>query len=177
MQIRRLYPADAALYQAFRLRGLREHPQAFTSSHEEVSLQPLALAEKRLAAASEKVWGAFVDGVLAGMVGLNHETRLHNRHKATLVGMHVADEFAGQGVGQALVATAVQEAKLSGVELLVLTVTDSNRRACALYERAGFLTYGIEPDAIRVAGVSLGKQHMYLQLAPVCVAADQPVHT
>ena len=79
-------------------------------------------------------------------------------------------------VGWALVTTAVQQARLSGVELLVLTVTDNNRRACALYERAGFLTYGIEPDAIRVGGCSFGKQHMYLQLAPVCVAEGQPDH-
>jgi hypothetical protein len=36
MQIRRLeISADAPLYRALRLRGLREHPDAFTSSFEE----------------------------------------------------------------------------------------------------------------------------------------------
>jgi ribosomal protein S18 acetylase RimI-like enzyme len=165
MEIRRLEVSDAPVYQAFRLRGLREHADAFTSSFEEVSLQALAEAEKRLAATSnEKLWGAFVDGEMAGMVGLNHETRLKNRHKGTLVGMYVAPEFTGRGIARALVDTVLQDARASGLELVVLTVTDSNRQAFALYERAGFRAFGTEPDAIRVNGISFGKTHMYLQL-------------
>lgn len=166
MQIRRLLPIDAAVFQAFRLRGLREHPDAFTSSYEEASERPLADAEKRLAAVSnDKVWGAFAGDALVGMIGLNHETRQKNRHKAALVGMYVAGEFAGCGLGRALVDTVLREARQCGVELVVLTVTAGNRPAVALYEGAGFRAFGIEPDAIRVAGVSLGKQHMFLQLA------------
>jgi len=165
MEIRRLEVSDAPVYREFRLRGLREHPDAFTSSYEEVAMQPPTVAEKRLAAMSdEKIWGAFVDGAMAGMVGLNRETRLKNRHKATLVGMYVAPEFSRQGIARALVATLLQDARASGLELLILTVTDSNRQALALYEKAGFTSFGTEPDAIRVNGISFGKTHMYLQL-------------
>ncbi|MFC5519837.1 GNAT family N-acetyltransferase [Polaromonas jejuensis] len=165
MEIRRLQTADASAYRALRLRGLHEHPDAFTSSFEEESLRPLADAEKRLSAtAHEKFWGAFVNGVLAGMVGLNQETRLKNRHKATLVAMYVADEFTGQGLGRALVDNVLQDARTSGIEHLILTVTDGNRQALALYERAGFTSFGTEPDAIRVNGISFGKTHMYLHL-------------
>lgn len=165
MKIRRLEISDAPVYRAFRLRGLREHPDAFTSSFEEETLRPLADTEKRLAAStSEKLWGAFADGVMAGMVGLSRETRLKNRHKASLVSMYVAEEYSGQGLGRALVDTVLQDAKAWGVELVILTVTDSNRQAVALYESAGFSSFGTEPDAIRVNGVSLGKTHMYRQL-------------
>ncbi|MDB5886914.1 MAG: GCN5-related N-acetyltransferase [Polaromonas sp.] len=168
MHIRRLQPSDAPLYRAFRLRGLREHPDAFTSGFEEENRRPLLDSEKRLASAgAEKLWGGFsADGALAGMVGLSHETRAHNRHKATLVGLYVAAEFTGQGLGRALVQTAVQDARASGVELLVLTVTKGNRRAGSLYDDAGFAVFGLEPDAIRVNGVSFDKQHLYLQLSP-----------
>ena len=166
MEIRRLQLSDAPVYQVFRLRGLREHPEAFTSSYEEACLRPLADAEKRLAATpDEKVWGAFVAGEMAGLVGLSRETRVKNRHKASLVGLYVADEFAGRGLGRALVETVLQDARDCGVELIILTVTDSNQAACALYTRAGFTALGIEPDAIRVSGISFGKQHMFLQLA------------
>ncbi len=110
------------------------------------------------------MWGAFVDGTLAGVVGMTRETRLKNRHKATLVAMYVAPEYGGQGLGLALVNNVVQTARIAGVELLVLTVTDTNRQAAALYARAGFAPFGVEPDAIRVNGVPFGKQHMYLQL-------------
>lgn len=165
MQIRRLEVSDAPVYRAFRLRGLREHADAFTSSFEEASRQPLVDSSMRLAAMSnEKLWGAFVDGEMVGMVGLNRETRLKNRHKATLVSMYVAPEYTGRGIGRALVDTVLQAARASGLELILLTVTDSNRQAIALYEKAGFSSFGTEPDAIRVNGISFGKTHMYLQL-------------
>ncbi len=165
--IRRLQMADAPEYRAFRLRGLREHPDAFTSSFEEENLRPLAYTQARLGTPmTEKIWGAFVEGALAGMVGLSHETRLKNRHKAALVSLYVAGEFTGRGLGRALVNTVRQDARDSGVELVVLTVTDSNRAACALYAQAGFSAFGVEPDAIRVDGISFGKQHMFLQLLP-----------
>lgn len=167
MDIRRLQTLDAPVYRAFRLRGLREHPDAFTSSFEEENLRPLADTEGRLnTPVTEKIWGAFVNGEMAGMVGLSHETRVKNRHKATLVGMYVAAEFVGRGLGRTLVNAALQDAREGGVELVVLTVTDSNRAACALYARAGFTAFGIEPDAIRVDGISFGKQHMFLRLPP-----------
>jgi RimJ/RimL family protein N-acetyltransferase len=165
MQIRRLEIPDAPVYRELRLRGLREHPDAFTSSFEEENLRPPADTEKRLSAASDTVmWGGFIDGTLAGVVGMTRETRLKNRHKATLVAMYVAPEYGGRGLGLALVTTVVQAAKAAGLELLVLTVTEGNRQAAALYERAGFAAFGVEPDAIRVNGVPYGKQHMYLQL-------------
>jgi len=165
MQIRRLEISDAPVYRELRLRGLRDHPDAFTSSFEEESLRSPADTEKRLAATSDTVmWGAFVEGTLAGVVGMTRETRLKNRHKATLVAMYVAPEYGGQGLGLALVQTVIQAAKTAEVELLILTVTDTNRQAAALYTRAGFASFGVEPDAIRVNGVPFGKQHMYLQL-------------
>lgn len=167
MEIRRLQLSDAPVYRLFRLHGLRKHPDAFTSGFEEESRRSFGDTERRLAATdSEKLWGVFVQGEMAGMVGLSHETGAKNRHKATLVGLYVADEFTGHGLGRALVDCALHAARCCGVELVVLTVTDSNRAACALYGRAGFSAFGIEPDAIRVDGVSLGKQHMFLQLTP-----------
>ena len=156
---------DSAVFRALRLRALREHADAFTSDADEAAARPLADSEKRLAPDSgEKIWGAFVGDELAGMVVLNHEARLKSRHKATLVAMYVAPEFNGLGIGRKLVQTVVDDAHRSGVELIVLTVTAGNASATRLYEHAGFKTFGTEPDAIRVSGVSYGKTHMYLQL-------------
>ena len=165
MHINALGPADATAYRALRLRALREHPDAFTSSFEEEAERPLADTTQRLSNPAERLWGAFDGPQLVGMVGMSRETRLKNRHKARLVGLYVAPEHAGRGVGAALVAAVVQHAVAHPLALLVLTVTDGNQAAQALYERAGFTSFGVEPDAIRVNGVRLGKRHMALQLS------------
>lgn len=162
MLVRMLGPADATLYRALRLRALREHPDAFTSSYEEEREQPLEAAAQRLAA--HPFWGAYQSAELYGFVGLQREPRTKNRHKATVMGMYVAPEVAGQGVGRKLLAALVAHARLNGLESLVLTVTDGNQRAIRLYASAGFRSFGIEPDAIRVAGRPLAKNHMHLDL-------------
>jgi RimJ/RimL family protein N-acetyltransferase len=167
MEIRRLAPADADAYRPLRLRALREHPDAFTSSYEEEAVKPLSATEDRLATDAEcHTWGAFADGGLVGAVGLLHEARVKNRHKATVVAMYVAPEHGGRGAGTALLAHLIGEARREpNLEQLVLTVTDTNATARTLYERAGFRSFGVEPRAIRVGDRYLDKNHMILFLA------------
>lgn len=164
MQIRRLDADDAPAYRALRLRGLKDHPDAFTSGHEEDAAQPMEFTHRRLRADAQTLWGAFDGDALVGIVGLDRELRIKNRHKASVVGMYVAPEAAGRGVGRALLDALLATARHEGLELLVLTVTEGNAAATALYERVGFRSFGIEPRAIKVDGVAHGKNHMYLDL-------------
>jgi ribosomal protein S18 acetylase RimI-like enzyme len=167
MRIRRLAPTDAPAYRALRLRGLREHPEAFSSSFEEDVLMPLSTSENRLATGDDhSFWGAF-DGPqpdLRAVVGLERERRAKNRHKGRLVGLYVVPECAGRGIGRALVDAAVGHARASGLRLIVLSVTEANRAAIALYQRAGFKSFGLEPRAIQVDGRFFAKHHMALEL-------------
>lgn len=163
MDVRRLTPADAAAYRALRLRALREHPEAFTSSYEEESLKPPAHSEERLQHGAA-FWGAFSGGQLAGMVGLDGEQRLKNKHKATVVAMYVAPEFGRRGAGLALMRALVAHAREAGLEMLVLTVTHGNDGARTLYERIGFTSFGIEPRAIKVGARAYAKNHMAMAL-------------
>ena len=167
MEIRRLGPESAAVYRELRLRGLKEHPEAFTSSYEEDAAKPLAAMERRLGPDSpDIVYGAFDGDRLAGIVGLAREPRAKNRHKAVVFGMYVAPEHGRRGVGASLLRHAIDEARRQpGLEQLVLTVTRSNASACMLYESAGFRSFGIEPRAIRVGGAYHDKNHMILFLA------------
>lgn len=165
MLIRRLTVDDAADYRALRLRGFREHPEAFTSDYEEEALKPLDYARQRLGPASSAwFWGAFVDGVLAGVVGLEREQRRKNRHKATVIGMYVAPEQGRRGIARVLLDTLLAEARASDLELLVLTVTRGNLGAERLYLDAGFTSFGVEPGAIKVQDQRFDKNHMFLQL-------------
>lgn len=166
MEIRRLSSDDAQAYRDLRMRSFREHPEAFTTSYDELARQSLADTQKRMAAANMKFWGAYIDGRLCGYVGLDRETRTKSRHKATLVGMYVEPEAAGRGVGRALVEALLAQARADGLELIVLTVTEGNEKAQTLYERCGFRSFGVEPRAIKVDARAWGKNHMYLLLTP-----------
>lgn len=160
-----LAPPDAAAYRALRLRALREHPDAFTSSHEEDGQLPLSVSAERLASSRVTFWGGFAGDELCGMVGLERETRAKNRHKATVVAMYVAPEAAGQGLGGKLLDALIAECRAEGIESLVLTVTDGNDKARALYEKAGFRSFGVEPRAIKLGATAYAKNHMHLDLS------------
>lgn len=164
MQIRRLSAADATEYRALRIRALWEFPEAFTSSFEEDEKQPIEKWEVRLDGEHTLFWGAFEGEQLCGMVGLERETRAKNRHKGTVVGMYVSQEYFGTGMGRALIDALLAHAREQGLELLVLTVTEGNTVATNFYGAAGFRSFGIEPRAIKVDGRPYAKNHMYLDL-------------
>ena len=168
-RIRRLGSDDAAAYQALRLRALREHPEAFTSSFEEELGRPLTWAQARLRPDSQRphdvFLGAFQGAVLLGMVGLQGRYRPKERHNATVVGMYVAPEAAGTGLGRRLMQALLDDARaLPALARLDLTVTEGNAAAQGLYTRFGFTVFGIQPDAIRVDGRAWAKVHMGLCL-------------
>jgi len=79
----------------------------------------------------------------------------------------VAPEHRRHGIGTALLAHLVDDVRRDPAILqLVLTVTDSNREARTLYERAGFRSFGVEPRAIHVGDAYFAKNHMILFIEP-----------
>lgn len=169
LHIRRLCEQDAVAYRALRLRALAEHPEAFTSSAEEEAGKPLQWSAKRITAAADRphdlFLGAFEEHALLGMVGMVGRYRPKERHNASVVGMYVASEVAGRGVGAALLQALIEQARaMPDLEQLDLTVTDGNDRARSIYTRGGFTEYGALPRAIKVAGRYHGKVHMVLRL-------------
>ena len=160
---------DVGRYHALRQRGLIEHPEAFTSSAEEEAASPDKVA-KRLSpdarAPHDVVLGAFDGDALVGVVGMSVDPRAKVRHRGHVFGMYVAGEAARTGVGTQLLDALVAHARAcEGVDSLVLTVTSVNEGARRLYERAGFVAFGCEPGAVRVAGKPYDKLHMIRWLA------------
>jgi ribosomal protein S18 acetylase RimI-like enzyme len=92
------------------------------------------------------------------------EARLKGRHKADVVAMYVKPEYARRGIGRKLLRHVIASAREEGIEQLTLTVTQTNHAARRLYAAAGFVTFGIEPRAIRVGSVYFAKEHMQLLL-------------
>lgn len=171
--VRPLGPGDAAPFQAFRLRALREAPEAFGSTYDEevgLSLETVAGLLAPEDGPAQVVLGAFTaeapgGDALVGMAVCHRERRTKARHKATVGGMFVAPEARGLGVGRALLERVVAEARgWPGVEKLTLTVVERATAARALYRAAGFRPYGLEPDSLRQDGVRDTVEYLALDL-------------
>ncbi len=52
------------------------------------------------------------------------------------------------------------------LEILYLTVTSTNADAIRLYERTGFVAYGLEPRSMRLGDRTFDKLMMALHLRP-----------
>ena len=149
LQIRRLMPADAARYRELRLEGLRCNPEAFGSTYETESVQPLSSFSKRLAGSA--VFGAFRGAELLGIAGFAVRNGLKEAHKGLLWGMYVRPDARKAGVGRRLVEAVIDFAR-QRVELLQLSVVSDNEQARRLYAHLGFIEYGVEKNSLKQHG-------------------------
>lgn len=148
-QIRRLEGADAALYREIRLEALQKNPEAFGSTLEWESAQPLSWFEAAIGRAS--IFGAFLNGRLIGIAGFSVREGSKQAHKGLLWAMYVRDLARGSGVGKMLV-TAVLDHARGRVEMVQLTVVSENEAAHRLYSAMGFVEYGYEKHGLKHDG-------------------------
>jgi len=166
MQIRRLTPADASAFQSLRLESLLADPAAFGASFEEECAIPLSTIESRLLEKNDRAsFGAFSDGILLGHVGLGRENLKKLSHKGFVWGMYVTPAARRQGIARELLGAALSLARSVGeVRQVNLCVNADNLSAIALYESAGFKTYGRESGAMLIDGELFDEVHMSFHL-------------
>jgi RimJ/RimL family protein N-acetyltransferase len=166
IQIRRVMPADAALYREIRLAGLKESPEAFGSTFGRENAQPLAWFCDRLRAF--QVFGAFRSMALLGIAGFAIHEGEKEKHKGRLWGMYVRPDARNTGVGRQLVEAVIDHAR-DHVEVIQLSVVSGNEGARRLYARLGFIEYGVEKNSLKQDGRYYDEILMALDLMP-----DQP---
>ncbi len=113
------------------LRGMREHsPPESVHAFDLSGLRDPAVT----------VWSVWADGALAGMCALAELGDARGEIKS----MRVADDHLGRGVGRAMLAHLVAEARRRGMTSLWLETGSAPAFAPALrlYERAGFQRCG-----------------------------------
>lgn len=149
LQIRRLLNSDVAAYRDIRLDGLRRSPEAFASTFEAESVQPVTFFSDRLG--HSEAFGAFQGADLVGVAGLVIAKGTKEAHKGLLVGMYVRPDSRRAGVGRRLVEAIIEVAR-SRVELIKLAVVSDNHQARSLYASLGFLEYGLEKKSLKQDG-------------------------
>ena len=165
-RIRRLVTADAASLMALRQAALRNDPLSFGSSPTDDRLRTQESVERILSDQDQQaVFGGFDETELIGMIGSRSEAGTKERHKGFLWGMYVAPQARGNGIGRALLESAISFARdWPEVQQLHLSVTDAAMIAKSLYETAGFRVWGREPRALAWQGRFVDEFHLVLEL-------------
>jgi RimJ/RimL family protein N-acetyltransferase len=162
--IRALKPADAVAYASLRRDALLGAPLSFASSSEDDRYSSAEAVVEMLRDPESAIFGAF-DGGLVGGVGVYRDTHAKAAHKAHIWGMYVAPAQRGRGVAAALLAAALDHARLlPGVSWVHLGVSSTAPAARHVYEAAGFEVWGAEPEALRHQGESAVEYHMARRL-------------
>lgn len=164
--IRALDANDLERYIALRQRALRECPLAFSSSPETDFASSAEALEAQIDGAPHwMIFGAFEDAKIAGAVGLFRSRHAKSAHRMQVWGMYVAPEFRGRGIGAQLLYAAIAHARaLADVAWIDLGVTTAAPAARTLYERAGFVPFGTQHDALRFEGNSADEVFLTLGL-------------
>lgn len=94
---------------------------------------------------------AISDGEIIGWCDISSLNRPVFNHIGSL-GIGVLAPYRGQGVGKALIMSALQKSKEKGLTRIELTVREKNKSAIALYKKFGFEKEGIHKNGVCIDG-------------------------
>ena len=163
--IRRGRPDDAAAYCKCVAAVAQERKYLVTV--EGFSLEETRSFLQAIEARGSPCTVATADGVLIGWCDIIPKTARGFTHVGTL-GVGLAWEFRGQGIGRRLLIECLSQAREIGLERIELVVYSDNPRAIHLYESLGFLHEGRKVQARKIDGYHQDELLMALrfQVAP-----------
>jgi len=164
-RIRPIGADEGLALRALRLEALAAAPEAFASTfareaafadqvwHDRAAAGAKGGSQTTLIAEEGGRWVGLATGLAAGVA---------DNPLPMLVGMFVAAQARGRGVGAALVEGVVAWARSQGAHGLVLWVRDNNVAAAALYRKCGFRATGLRRAV--VPGPALAEIEMLREL-------------
>ncbi len=163
--IRILIPSDAETFIKLRREALEKEPLMFAASVEDDQALSLSFVRKALAETDKSItFGAFLTELI-GVVGIYRESSLKALHRVRLWGFYVTPVYRDIGVGEKLLSSAINYTRnLKGVRQIHLSVNKCAAPALHLYEKLGFQTWGIEPNALSYEGKFMTAHHMWLKV-------------
>jgi ribosomal protein S18 acetylase RimI-like enzyme len=168
LEIRRFTEHDAAAYWELRLEALEREPFSFAKTPEEHRRSTVQETARTLSENPDEnfVLGARRADEWVGMAGFYRYQSAKARHKGSIWGVYVRENFRGQGIGKALLADLIEKIRACpGVEQVSLTVVTDLLPARALYLSLGFKPYGLEPHGLKIGDQYVDDEHMVLRLS------------
>jgi RimJ/RimL family protein N-acetyltransferase len=164
--VRAIHRDELDAWWALRLRGLRDHPDAFGAGYEESRERgPSSLEASTREGSVNRLFGAFSpEGELVAQAGVfgNGGKRTHI---AVIWGVHTDAAWRGRGLSKALVSLAVDHCRrFSEIRQIAIGVNAGNAAAIAVYTGAGFVPWGTEPRALATEDGFHDEIHMVLML-------------
>lgn len=119
---------------------------------EEISLteeQEQKFLQSKIDAERELMLAAIVDGKLVGNCSLMSAGGFNRYRHRCDVAIALYQKYCGKGIGKGMLDTILEVAENAGYEQAELEVIADNKPAIALYEKLGFIRYGIFPDNMK----------------------------
>lgn len=101
---------------------------------------------------------------IIGVAGIESKPRV-NSHVGVL-GISIAKDFRGKGIGRKLIESVLDEAKknLTHLKIIHLECFANNETACSLYKSVGFKEYGRLPKGIQYKNELVDEILMYKEI-------------
>lgn len=168
VQIRKLSVSDSVAFQSIRLQALKEYPEAFGSSFEEEQEKSLEDVARMFGTKDPEVdfiAGAFSNRMLVGIVGFYQQSKMKVSHKGVIWGVYLQPEAQGKGIASRLLDFVIAEARnVKGLEQIQLSAASHNTAAKRLYDKTGFVVFGLEKEAIKLHDRYVDEEHRVLFL-------------
>jgi ribosomal protein S18 acetylase RimI-like enzyme len=145
--IRILNANDFEIWKQLRIDAVKNQPQSFGESYEEVAAQNYEYFCESIK--NGTLFGYEISSKVVGVVGIYGLKHGNMRHRGTLFGLYVAPEHRRKKIAQQLVKHALADAAQC-YRMLHLAVSTENVAAISLYKKFGFEIYATEPEAILI---------------------------
>ena len=165
IDVRRLDVEHTEAYVQIRQRMLREEPWSFGSSPADDLDQERQRTCELLADDHWAYLAATLGDAIVSTARLVRANRPKQMHVAAIVSVWTDPAFRGRGLATRVLLAAIDVARgWPGIELIELSVSERSEPARRLYESLGFKTWGVQPDAMRVDGMSAAEHYMQLAI-------------
>lgn len=154
ISIRLLNYQDAQIYKDLRLKALANNPESFLATFEAENNKPISAFSAELRyAVGEPIfgyYGVFAENELVGYAYLEKSYMDKQKHIAFFYNLYIDSAYRGQGLASKLFNYLLEKIKQqTQIERIFLSCNKKNIPAFKLYQKLGFIQYGIKEKSIK----------------------------